>query len=290
MSVYVLPYNSTEQLSPHINSQELKCKCGGTHSITVNTDLIDRIEKLISIIADIKNVSAKDVHINISSANRCKRHDINVGGSGWGMHVVGKAMDFQITCKGEVIDTRLIACIAQEIGFNGIGRITSAYIHCDVGTIAEHGNKKWLGDEMVRGGTSGSIINEPQTYWNYYGLNRADYIKEDKTVSDNTNDSLEIKLQKILNTKGAKLTVDGIIGNLSLTELRRYTIEPNDSGELTKWTQEKLKSIGYDVDINGTADKKTMDAIHKFQKDNGLGEGICLSGGDWGVLIKISNK
>ena len=114
----------------------------------------------------------------------------------------------------------------------------------------------------------------------FYGDNN----KPIKTESDS--DTPEIKLQKILNTKGAKLTIDGIIGNLSLTELRRYTIEPNDSGELTKWTQEKLKSIGYDVDINGTADKKTMNAIHKFQKDNGLGEGTCLSGGDWGVLIK----
>ena len=28
-----------------------------------------------------------------------------------------------------------------------------------------------------------------------------------------------------------------------------------------------------------------MNAIHKFQRDNGLGEGI-LSGGDWAVLLK----
>jgi peptidoglycan hydrolase-like protein with peptidoglycan-binding domain len=71
-----------------------------------------------------------------------------------------------------------------------------------------------------------------------------------------------------------------------LSSLRDYTIEPNDSGELTKWTQQKLKALGYDVDVNGTADTKTMNAIHKFQKDNGLGEGKCLGGGDWAVLLK----
>lgn len=92
-------------------------------------------------------------------------------------------------------------------------------------------------------------------------------------------------VQNILNRKGAKLEVDGKIGNLTLTDLREYTIEPNDSGELTKWTQERLKALGYDVDINGVADTKMMNAIHKFQRDNGLGEGI-LAGGDWAVLLK----
>ena len=38
-------------------------------------------------------------------------------------------------------------------------------------------------------------------------------------------------VQNILNRKGAKLEVDGKIGNLTLTDLREYTIEPNDSGE-----------------------------------------------------------
>lgn len=284
MGVYTLPYNSKEKLSSHIGAWELKCKCGGTHNITVNTDLIDKAEKLISTIANIKGAPASDVHINISSANRCKQHDIVVGGNGWGMHTLGKALDFNITYKNQPVDSKLIACVAQEIGFTGIGRIrsTGEYIHCDVGSLAEHGGKKWLGDETVSGGTSGSVINEPNTYWNYYGLKRSDYIKEE--LSKETNPSKQ--LQIILNNKGAKLVVDGIVGNLTLSELRKYIIEPNDGGELTKWTQQKLKSLGYDIDVNGVADKKMMDAIHKFQKDNNLGEGLYLGGGDWSTLLR----
>lgn len=283
---YELPYNSDKQLSPHINAQELKCKCGGCHNITVDTELIDKAESLISNVAITQGADEKDVHINISSANRCKQHDINVGGSGWGMHVVGKAIDFQLTYKGNAIDSRLIACVAQEIGFNGIGRIPSVgdYIHCDVGTLAEHGGIKWLGDETAKGGTSGSVIYEPNTYWNYYGLDRNEYFKGDTSIEDN--DTPEVKLQKILNDKGSSLDTDGIIGTLTLTELRNYTIEPNDSGELTKWVQEKLKSLGYDIDVNGTADEKTMNVIHEFQKKNGLGIGKNLSGGDWAILMK----
>ena len=282
MGVYTLPYNSKEKLSSHIGAWELKCKCGGTHSIIVNEELIDKMEKLISAIAKVYKVSADDVHVNISSANRCKQRDIAVGGSGWGMHTLGKALDYQITVKGKVVDSKLIACIAQEIGFNGIGRIksTGEYIHSDVGTLAEHGGKKWLGDETVVGGTSGSVINEPKTYWEYYGLKRSDYFK------DETVESFEKKLQTILNNKGSKLAVDGIIGNLTLSDLRNYTIESGDSGELTKWTQERLKALGYDVDVNGKADAKTMNAIHKFQRDKGLGEGKCLGGGDWAALVR----
>lgn len=284
MGVYTLPYNSKEKLSSHIGAWELKCKCGGTHSIIVNEELIDKMEKLISAITKVYKVSADDVHVNISSANRCKQRDIAVGGSGWGMHTLGKALDYQITVKGKVVDSKLIACIAQEIGFNGIGRIksTGEYIHSDVGTLAEHGGKKWLGDETVAGGTSGSVINEPKTYWEYYGLKRSDYIKEE--LSKETNPSKQ--LQIILNNKGAKLVVDGIVGNLTLSELRKYIIEPNDGGELTKWTQQKFKSLGYDIDVNGVADKKMMDAIHKFQKDNNLGEGLYLGGGDWSTLLR----
>ena len=63
MSVYVLPYNSNEQLSAHINARELRCKCGGTHNITVNTELIDKTEKLIDTIAEAKKTTPDKVHI-----------------------------------------------------------------------------------------------------------------------------------------------------------------------------------------------------------------------------------
>lgn len=257
MSVYVLPFNSKEQLSAHLNAQELRCKCGGTHNITVNTDLIDKIEKLISVIANIKNVPAEEVHINVSSANRCKQHDINVGGSGWGMHVVGKAFDFQITYKGQPEDSKLIACLAQELGFTGIGRIPSVgdYIHCDVGTIAEHYGKKWLGDETVKGGTSGSVINEPQTYWDYYGLKRSDYFKDEKI-------SLEKQLQTVLNEMGEKLVVDGIIGEKSLAALKKHNVNKGESGEFVKVVQEILNSKGYDCgEADGICGDKTAQAI-----------------------------
>ena len=263
MAIYTLPYNSRNQLSQHINAQELRCKCGGTHSITVNTDLIDRIEKLLGVVADAYKVNVKDVHINISSANRCKQHDINVGGSGWGMHVVGKALDYRVTCNGQVIDTREIAAIAQELGFTGIGRIPitpgsnipSDYIHSDVGTIAEHTGSKWLGDECVKGGTSGSVIREPQTYWNYYGISRKKYFPAPVLTP-------EKQLQTALNGLGEKLDVDGVIGDKSLEALKKHPIRQGERGDYVKAVQTILNAKGYDCgEPDGIAGNKTTAAI-----------------------------
>lgn len=284
MSVYTLPYNSREKISAHISAQEVRCKCGGTHNITINTELIDKIEKLISVIAEIKGVSSNDIHINISSANRCKARDISVGGSGWGQHVVGKAFDFNITYKGEPVSSKLIACIAQELGFTGIGRIQSVgeYIHCDVGSLAEHGGKKWLGDETVKGGTSGSVINEPQTYWNYYGLNRNDYFK---STTNSGSDKIK-ELQNILNSKGSHLAVDGICGKLTLAELKKYSIEFKDKGTLTKWVQEVLNAKGFDSgEADGICGAKTVNALNNWQKANNLGVGKFY-GTDWETFVK----
>ena len=257
MAIYTLPYNSRNQLSQHINAQELRCKCGGTHSITVNTDLIDRIEKLMTI------AGAKKIYI--SSANRCKQHDINVGGSGWGMHTLGKAFDFALLdADGKYIDTRDIACIAQEIGFTGIGRIPitpgsstpSNYIHCDVGTLAEHTGKKWLGDETVKGGTSGSVITEPRTYWQYYGIDRKKYFPAETK-------SIEKRIQEALNVLGENLMVDGVIGTKSIEALKAHPIRQGERGEYVKAMQEYLNSKGYDCgEPDGIAGNKTTAAIY----------------------------
>lgn len=256
MAVTVLPYNSKIQLSQHINAGELRCKCYGTHTITVNSELIDKIEKLLDVVAKARNIESKDVKIYISSANRCKQHDINVGGSGWGMHVVGKALDFCVSAGKTTINSKVLACIAQEIGFTGIGRINETYIHCDVGTLAEHGGKKWLGDETVKGGTSGSIINEPDTYWRYYKINREEWIKEDAA------ETLERRLQRELNALGESLTVDGIIGEKTIEAMKKHAIKQGDKSDYVKVMQELFNSKGYDCGTpDGIAGTKTMAAI-----------------------------
>ena len=93
------------------------------------------------------------------------------------------------------------------------------------------------------------------------------------------------ELQIILNNKGAKLDVDGIIGAKTLAEVKKYTIENGDKGELTRWVQKKLNSLGYNCGTpDGIAGDKTMSAIASFQRKNNLGIGY-LGGSDFDHLL-----
>jgi murein DD-endopeptidase MepM/ murein hydrolase activator NlpD len=100
------------------------------------------------------------------------------------------------------------------------------------------------------------------------------------------------ELQQILNSKGFTLAEDGLFGINTLNALRKYTIEINDSGALTKWTQEYLASKGYNVGyVDGLAGPQTMMGIEQFQRAKNLGTAkrnnyTYLGGDDWYYLIE----
>lgn len=144
------------QLSPHFNVQEFKCKCGKEHEILLNTDLVDKLEKLYSAL----NCSK----IIVTSGYRCKTHDKNVGGSGTGQHTKGNAAD--ICCydqDGQPISSKIVCCKAQDIGFGGIANITAdyQYTHVDVRT-----GSKWYGDEAKGNSTVTS------DFYSYFGVSK----------------------------------------------------------------------------------------------------------------------
>lgn len=94
------------------------------------------------------------------------------------------------------------------------------------------------------------------------------------------------ELQKILNAKGSKLIVDGKSGENTLAECKKYTIEKDDKGTLTKWVQQRLNSLGFSCGAaDGIAGANTMSGIAAFQQKNGLGQGY-LGGDDWYYLIR----
>ena len=131
--------------------------------------------------------------------------------------------------------------------------------HCDELTTENYKNGHWFGDE-----TTGENVNTFIT-------------KSDSSIA---------ALQKILNDKGYRLTVDGVADQKTLSACRNYTIEIDDSGPLTKWVQSRLNNLGYNCGTaDGIAGSKTMSAIANFQFANGLGVGY-LGGSDWDKFIK----
>lgn len=146
-------YDDRTQLSTHFNVQEFKCKCGENHDILIENDLIDKLEMLFDKLDCSK--------IIVNSGYRCSTHDKNVGGNGIGQHTKGRAAD--IVCydqNGDIITSKKVCCIAQDIGFKGIANITDNYTstHVDVRT-----NGYWYGDEVY--GT-GNITDDFYDYFN----------------------------------------------------------------------------------------------------------------------------
>lgn len=250
-------FTSVEKLSPNFCVSEFRCKCGGAHNILVDTVLVDRLQKLVNVLGASKAV--------ITSGYRCSAHDRAVGGNGSGQHTKGTAADVVFYDKsGKPISTKLVACKAQDIGFNGIANIDSTYqyIHLDVRSVG-----KWYGDEVK--GTGSSVTNN---FYTYYGIERSD--------------SSIKALQTALNTMGAKLTVDGICGVKTLSAAKKFIVDKASKGKIVKWVQDKLNSLGYDCGkADGVAGDKTMNAIYKWQSDHNLGRGY-LGGSDWNILLK----
>lgn len=259
------PYNSTAQLSTHFNVKEFKCKCGKSHDIVVSPELVAKLETLYSRLECSK--------ILLTSGYRCPAHDKVVGGNGFGQHTKGTAADIKCYDKsGNIINTKIVACRAQDIGFRGIGNIDKSYtaIHVDV-----RNSGRWYGDEAVKGGTANSVTND---YYSYYGINKPN-------SANSIAHSTAKALQSALNVSGSRLDIDGIIGAKTLAECRKHSIAKNTAGEVVRWVQNRLNSLGYDCGAaDGIAGNKTMQAINKWQKVNGLGIGY-FGGSDWDKLI-----
>lgn len=294
MSVRSYPFNDKTQLSKNFNVSEFKCKCGGTHNIRVSDELIAKLQQITDLV--------KADYVIISSGYRCSTHDRNVGGSGSGPHVDGYAADCCFYKNGKPISTKLLSCVAQDIGFMGIANITSdyAWIHLDMK------GRVYKGNEIINYNTLTS------DFYSYYGItkdqvkaltgvetpnkNTSSTIYNDKVntkdkssskfVYSNKYDPKIKELQTIFNNKGYKLIEDGYAGPNTYAVCTKFTIEKGDRGPLTRWVQERLKEMNYYTGVaDGIAGINTMNAIKAFQKANGLGQGY-MGGTDWYYLIK----
>lgn len=101
-----------------------------------------------------------------------------------------------------------------------------------------------------------------------------------------TNPAPDIRaLQLALNTEGCMLDVDGICGPKTLAAARKQHIYNGASGEVVRWVQNYLNSIGYNCGIaDGIAGRNTMSGVNAWQKAQGVGVGE-MYGSDWDVLL-----
>lgn len=162
-------FDANEQITPHFNAKEFRCKCGGKHDYKVSTELVDMLEKLYETL----DCSS----INISSGFRCVQHDKNVGGSGTGQHTKGLAADLMcVGSDGKLISSRIVCCTAQDLGFKGIARINAAdsYTHLDM-----RSGTSWYGDETK----GNSYCITPKDFYSYFGIRKEETMYKGIDVS-----------------------------------------------------------------------------------------------------------
>ena len=160
----------TTQLSEHFNVTEFRCKCEGLHDTKIDTDLIDKLEKLFK--------ALKCSKIIVNSGHRCSAHDKAAGGYGSGKHVDGMAAD--IVCydkSNNVISSKEVCAAAQDVGFNGIANIDITYTATHVDTRT---GGKWYGDEAVPGGTSSSVTDD---FYAYFGIEKPEKNTADVSIT-----------------------------------------------------------------------------------------------------------
>lgn len=264
MSVKMYSANAKTQLERNFNVSEFKCKCGDNHEICISPKFVKHLQKLTDVLDADKVI--------IVSGHRCAKHDINVGGNGRGWHTIGYAADCTFWKDGDVIDPKYVACKAQDLEFKGIavigyiGQKNCTNIHLD-----DSPTRKWYGDETVKGGTDRSVTDD---FYKYYNIS-------------NTNNDYIRKLQKTLNNLGCRISIDGIVGPQTLTNVRKFTIDMGDNNALVEWIQDALNYIGYDCgDSDGIVGPKTFNAINDFQRKNKLGVGY-FGGSDWNKLLEL---
>jgi uncharacterized protein YidB (DUF937 family) len=231
--------------------------------------LIDRLEQMFSI------MDAKAIYVN--SGYRCEN---NPYGYKTDAHRRGIAADIKVQKKdGSWYNSQDIAEVAERVGFGGIGMMLPISCHVDTRDTEPYDNKHWFGNEY----TYGKVLKND---W-IKTFQRGTVFAGEKTDCPTQNAKADIKeLQQILNNAGAGLVVDGIVGNKTLSAVKKYTVESGDTGNLIQWVQNRLNQLGYNCGVtDGMAGQKTMGAIYDWQKAHNLGVGY-LGGGDWDVLLR----
>jgi len=139
-----------------------EAKCPDSDTVLVSEELVAKVELLRIAVPNCATVE-------ISSGYRTPKYSVSVGGSAKDQHTQGNAWDLAcFDADHNIIDGKLVSCVAQDLGFNGIGYMGN-YVHVDVG------NRHWFGDEQ----TGKNIPNDD--FYTYFGIARAEQSKPDPT-------------------------------------------------------------------------------------------------------------
>ena len=155
---YISKQGKGFKVSPHFTLGEIASKDGA--------DKVLYAEETLAMLEELRSVVGGDeyeVKILVNSFYRSEAHNKKVGGASNSTHCKGYAADVKVKKQGEYIPAKLLCCLAQSMGFKGIGYINSNSVHLDMyGRI-------YRGDE-----TKGYGNNVKNDFYSYFKVSKAD--------------------------------------------------------------------------------------------------------------------
>lgn len=119
------------KLSEHFKLSEFACP-DKSDKVVVSDELIRMLEKLRAY---------GGFTIEVTSGYRTVSYNSKIGGAKGSKHTLGQAADIYVRKNGKLINVKLISCLCQDLGFNGIGSMNNA-VHVDVASRIYRGDEK----------------------------------------------------------------------------------------------------------------------------------------------------
>ncbi len=147
-AVYMSKFGKDYKISEHFTLGEMQSH-DGADKVLYSTELLEKLEELRSY---------GGFTIAINSGYRTDTYNKKIGGATASQHLKGMAADIIVKKDGVTVDAKKICCLAQTLGFAGIGYISANAVHLD---MRESGS--YRGDE--RNNYSSNVGNDFYSYF-----------------------------------------------------------------------------------------------------------------------------
>ncbi len=258
----IVKYNDNDktQISKHFNVSEFKCKCGTSHNIYIDSNLVAILEKTR------EKLNAKAC--NIYSGFRCVSHDKNIGASGNGPHTQGYAVDcYFLDQDRKRIPSQNVCLALEDLGHHfGIGYRCGGSTNESGNTHIDTKQRKWYGDESIS--MTKSCCN---SFYEYFHKEKKNSIKYQ--VYDNTKKKW---LNEIIIGQGiGRMSYAGNFGNpiggIRIDTLK-YRVHDKKKNKWLHWINGKTNNgiLSYAGNLGNSIDGiQIYNAIYRVHIKNG---------------------
>ena len=129
---YVSKLGRDYQISPHFKLREFQSR-DGADKVLISDELLAKLEEARAY---------GGFTITVNSGYRSAAHNKKVGGATNSNHTKGLAADVVFMKDGKVVSAKLICCLCQTLGINGVAYISDKAVHLDVASRAYRGDER----------------------------------------------------------------------------------------------------------------------------------------------------